>query len=584
MRAHLDWLRDRWGLPDAARSIVEDLLRAEAAGSTALRIGGDHVTPGGADFGGAASEDLTLETPIVIVRARGTIHIQSRALHDAEARIASRLCQLAGAPPPTGPAITSHTTAGLNPEQLRAVHAALGARLTLLTGGPGTGKTFIITRLLAALTSPAASEGHLIRLAAPTGKAADRIRESLTASLDDSIPEAQRRLLEDIAAHVQTLHSLLGFHPATGECQAPPLPEGSTLIVDECSMVDIHLWDVLLSRLPEDIRLILAGDPNQLESVGQGAVFAELTRTDEDHPHPDENPNAEFGGRNAERRTADSHPHPAENPLAACHAHLTQSQRFGKSPAIPELVAAFEEADTEAVVRLLEANQNGNAPSGIAWIPHDGSMFPLEAMPEPIVEALEGIASASSPEEAFTALDRSCILTAQRRFFVGAQALNQAISAFLLEKGLRYQPVIINRNDPETGLRNGSVGVLESGASPRAWFRAPEGHLRPLPLDALPDFSPAWAITIHRSQGSEYDQVLVILPREDSPLATRELLYTAITRARKTLFIAGNLQAIRKAVETPSGRVTLLGEALRRKNNGPQKTRKNQDGGKTERP
>lgn len=563
MRAHLDWLRDRWGLPDAARSIVEDLLRAEAAGSTALRIGGDHVTPRGAempDLGGAASEDLTLETPIVIVRARGAIHIQSRALHDAEARIASRLCQLAGASPPTGPVLTPHTTTGLNPEQLRAVHAALGSRLTLLTGGPGTGKTFTITRLLAALTSPAASEGHLIRLAAPTGKAADRIRESLTASLDDSIPEAQRRLLEDIAAHVQTLHSLLGFHPATGECQAPLLPEGSTLIVDECSMVDIHLWDVLLSRLPEDIRLILAGDPNQLESVGQGAVFAELTRTDEDHPHP------------------------AENPLTACHAHLTQSQRFGKSSAIPELVAAFEEADTEAVVRLLEANQDGNAPSGIAWIPHDGSMFPREAMPGPIVEALEGIASASSPEEAFAALDRSCILTAQRRFFVGAQALNQAISAFLLEKGLRYQPVIINRNDPETGLRNGSVGVLESGASPRAWFRAPEGHLRPLPLDALPDFSPAWAITIHRSQGSEYDQVLVILPREDSPLATRELLYTAITRARKTLFIAGNLQAIRKAVETPSGRVTLLGEALRRKNNGPQKARKNQDGGKTERP
>ena len=129
------------------------------------------------------------------------------------------------------------------------------------------------------------------------------------------------------------------------------------------------------------------------------------------------------------------------------------------------------------------------------------------------------------------------------------------------------QPVIIKVNDPETGLRNGAIGVLHTDAEDkrRVWFKSRHSaEAEHYPIGALPEHGPAWAITIHRSQGSEYDDVLVILPREESPLATRELLYTAITRAKKRVYVAGSMDAVRKAVETPAKRITLLSSALDR--------------------
>ena len=128
------------------------------------------------------------------------------------------------------------------------------------------------------------------------------------------------------------------------------------------------------------------------------------------------------------------------------------------------------------------------------------------------------------------------------------------------------EPIIINQNDPETGLRNGAVGMICTYSEGKrwAWFRKELESPVAYSLGNLPDYSPAWAITIHRSQGSEYDNVLVILPREISIMATRELLYTAITRAKKNVIIVGTMEAVKKAVETPSARVTLLKEALQR--------------------
>ena len=181
------------------------------------------------------------------------------------------------------------------------------------------------------------------------------------------------------------------------------------------------------------------------------------------------------------------------------------------------------------------------------------------------MSALEKVATAETPQDALDALGGVCILTAQREYFVGSMATSREIEAFFsLRKDSRNHPVIINRNDPETGLRNGTVGIIHSPHDGKrlAYFPTGDGSLKEFPLSKLPDYSPAWAITIHRSQGSEYDDVLVILPREESPMATRELLYTAITRARKNVCVAGDLGSVKKAARTSSNRTTLLAAAF----------------------
>lgn len=537
MTAHEDWLVRRWGLSEAVASVVQDLLAEEGRGSTALRLEPAKQAQIGSDgWGGAAFEDDS-NSPLVLIRDGGDIFLQSRVLHESEAAIAKHLRLLALAaftPPPSAEDLIAQLFPDAQGEQAQAARLALRSGLTLLTGGPGTGKTHTLARILALLVK-AGHPPQKIYLAAPTGKAADRMKASISDSLDQAGLASEREVLLSVASSGKTLHSLLGYNPATGLCAAGPLPEGSTVIIDESSMVDVHMWRALCGRLPQDARLILVGDPNQLESVGQGAVFSELVRAAE------------------------------QPPIAHALARLSQSRRFATESDIPRLAQAMEDANPEAAAQILETHRNGAAEAGVAWIPHSGGAFPVAAIPSRIHDGLAAIADAESPEQAIAAFGSVCILAAQRRFFVGSAAINAVMENHLTQTGrpIQHRPIIINRNDPATGLRNGAVGILSRSPSPRARFPMPGGALREFSPGALPDHSPAWAITIHRSQGSEYDHVLVILPREESPLATRELLYTAITRARKSVFVAGDLDTVKKAVQTSSSRVTLLRTVLR---------------------
>jgi exodeoxyribonuclease V alpha subunit len=228
--------------------------------------------------------------------------------------------------------------------------------------------------------------------------------------------------------------------------------------------------------------------------------------------------------------------------------------------------------DAEAAVKLLSEAKGTAAPAGIAWLEISGSSLSWSAFPESVQNALTAVAKADTPQAAMAALGRICILTAQREYFVGSKAMSEAVerhfAAGALAAERRNQPIIINQNDPETGLRNGSVGVITAGPDGvrRAWFPGlkGEGSFQELSVAKLPDFSPAWALTIHRSQGSEFDEVLVVLPRQESPMTTRELIYTAITRARKTVYIAGDLESVRKAAENRSKRITMAGAHLER--------------------
>ena len=536
--AALNWLADKWMLPEAAYEPVRRLMHAESGGSTACAL--EDEMPDWGNAAAAAGED----SPLVIVRHEGKTYLQSRRLFETERDIAVRIRALAGLPPSSED--FSSQLEKLFPDavpgdlQVEAARTAATRHLSLITGGPGTGKTYVLARILALLAGPEMPAGS-IRLAAPTGKAADRMKKAVAESLE-GLPESFQKnvdLLVRIANSSSTIHTLLGYNPNTGRCRFGkdnPLP-CRALILDECSMVDVHLWRALLQALPADSRLVLLGDPNQLQSVGQGNVFFDMACT------------AAISGSS----------------LHSAHVHLTEARRFKDSPGIVALARALENSNPEAAAELLGKSRGKEPREGIAWIESTGGALPCTSFPPSVLGALESVATANSPQAALSALNRVCILTAQREFFVGSKAMSIEVEKyFSLRKDACNHPVIINRNDPETGLRNGAVGVICRTADNerKAFFPTGDGTLSGFSLSQLPDHNPAWAITIHRSQGSEYDDVLVILPRMESPMATRELLYTAITRARKNVYIAGDMETVKKAVVTSSARCTMLASFL----------------------
>jgi len=529
----IEWLQRKWKLPDEAVASVLGLLREETNGSTA-RVLTEKVT----DWGKAVGED---HSPLVVIEHGGKRYLQSRRLYRAEQDIPGRILEMAGKEFPWA----DPDPAKLFPEagnlQAEAARVAMSRQLAVITGGPGTGKTHTLARILALLVA-SGIPANRIRLAAPTGKASDRMRKAVGDSLSGLPEEAQQHLdsLVSIADLSSTLHRLLGYNPEKGRSRFDSrhrLP-CSVLIVDECSMIDVLLWRAVLEALPDDARLVLLGDPNQLESVGQGNVFAELARA--------------AGVKGSK--------------LGPAHVHLTEARRFKDRPDIMAFARALEQSDPDAAVELLEGTRSRTGSRGLEWLEHSAGTLSCADFPKPILAALEKVARADTPREALDALGKICILTAQREFFVGSRAMSEAIDQyFSRQKGVRNRPVIINRNDPETGLRNGTPGVIHttSEGKRKAWFPTGDGRIEEVAVAKLPDFSPAWAITIHRSQGSEYDDVLVILPRAESPMATRELLYTAITRAKKNVCVAGDLGSVRKAAATSSQRVTLISTALR---------------------
>lgn len=530
MHPDLEWFQRKWGMPESspAANAILHLLEMERNGSTASVLTANY------EWGDAATDAQEEGTsPLVIVHHEGVPFLQSRRLFESERFVARRLLDLAGSMLSKTYAhevfeklFSDSTPSDL---QVEAVKAVTQRCLTIITGGPGTGKTYTLARILAFLVQEGV-RADFIRLAAPTGKAADRMKKAVT---DSVAPD-----LHEVAESSSTLHSLLGYNPDSG-CfrynSRNPL-HCEVLIVDECSMIDLQLWSAVLAALPPAARLILLGDPNQLESVGQGNVFGEMARV-----------------------AGDVH-----SPLHATRVHLTQARRFHNRPGILNFAQALEQGLPDEAVRLLEGNDPA---SGLTWMATGEERWSFSKFPEPIQKALSAIAHAENPESAMVAVQRVCILTAQREYFVGALSMSAVIEEYFATQvsKVRNHPIIINRNDPETGLRNGALGVIhvDADGGRKAWFPNVNGHLRNFSVARLPDFSPAWAITIHRSQGSEYDEVLVILPREESPLATRELLYTAITRARSNVTIAGDISSVRKAIATPSSRTTLLAAALR---------------------
>jgi len=443
-----------------------------------------------------------------------------------------------------------------------AALAALSRRFCVISGGPGTGKTSTVVKVLALLLEQQGGESCRIALAAPTGKAAARLKESILGGVECS--EEVRAL---IPGEVSTIHRLLGY--LKGSCsfrhhRDNPLPY-DLVIVDEASMVSLPLMAKLVDALRHDTRLILLGDRDQLASVEAGAVLGDICDTGGIHGF-----SAAFA-RLAGELTGDLLPElGASGVLGDAVVLLRKSYRFSSESGIGRVGALVNEGDGDGALAAFQ--DAGLADISLAQTPQAADLG--DALAERILAGYAPYLKENSPEQAFARFGEFRMLCAMRSGPYGVEAVNRLVEERLAKAGLikpggRWyagEPVMITRNDYNLGLFNGDIGLVlpdpESDHELRAFFPCGTAGMRKvLPL-RLPEHESAFAMTVHKSQGSEFDRVLLILPDRDLPLMTRELVYTAITRAKKSVELLGNDQLFVTAVGRQIVRRSGLRERL----------------------
>jgi exodeoxyribonuclease V alpha subunit len=426
-------------------------------------------------------------------------------------------------------------------DQRAAVAAVPGTRLFVLTGGPGTGKTTVVVRMLLMLLRHAAACGlpgqPSIALAAPTGKAAQRLAQAIARGKDDLAPGLAGTtfdgLLEAIPhEQAQTLHRLLGYQPARNRFAygAEHRVPADIVVVDEASMVDLATMRQLAEALPASSLLILLGDPDQLASVDAGSVLADVV-----------------AGAAA-----------TASPLRGHVATLRRVWRAGSD--LQRAIQAVRDGDAAGIEQRPRHVAEGASLRACADAPALHAC--IDAWLDRHAAAYARLFSdAIDPASAFAMLRGSQVLCALREGRFGAAGVNARIGERL---GLRHgfdaaqawyhgRPVIVTRNDYAHGLFNGDLGIALAGEEGmRVWFETAvrDGEaLRSFSPRVLPACETAWAITIHRSQGSEYDDVAVVLPPDPQHrLLNRELVYTAISRARRCAELWATAAALQAAV------------------------------------
>ncbi len=440
--------------------------------------------------------------------------------------------------------------------QRLAAAQAVRRRLAVISGGPGTGKTTTVVRLLAALLEQPGGERLAIGLAAPTGKAAARMAEAIrNAKAELPVSDAVKQALPDEA---RTLHRLLGSRgdsPQVRHDAANPLAL-DVLVVDEASMVDLALMAKLVSALPPKARLILLGDKDQLAAVEAGAVFAELCE-----------------GRGFDSQAASDLQRitgqnvPIETPrsrLGDAVVLLTHSHRFAGDSGIGELARRINGGDAKGTVALL---QEGRA--DLTWNDTPSPATLIERLEQGYSPYLQA-ARQADPSAAFEAFNGFRALTAQREGAFGVTGINEALEArFKRRLGVpareRWYPgraVMVRQNDYALGLFNGDIGLcLKTEQGLRVFFEGDEGY-RGFASARLPSHDSAFAMTVHKSQGSEFAEVLLALPEQPSPLLTRSLFYTGITRAKRKVEIWALPARLAEAVITRAERAAGLAERL----------------------
>jgi len=444
-----------------------------------------------------------------------------------------------------------------------AAFAAVTGRLTIISGGPGTGKTHTVTNILALLLELDAD--LQVAVCAPTGKAAARIQESIKSAKQTlNCPSA---LLPKIPEEATTIHRLLGVRrdsPNFYHDQHNQLPI-DVLIVDEASMVSLALMTKLLQATAAECRVILLGDRNQLASVEAGAVLGDLCAAADT-----ENFSKTFCEQYAALGADDLVPGCAADQavLSDCAVELKFSYRFDAAAAIGAVSRAVNSGDAGAALAITDQDTSGTISRKALPDPDD-----LEDCLAALVDTgYAGPSAAEDLQAAFRVLDTFRILCSHRRGLYGVAGINRLMEGVLQKKGLidavgpyyRGRPVMVQHNDYTLGLYNGDVGIIwpDDNGENRAWFPDRTGGLRPLSTNRLPAHETVYAMTIHKSQGSEFNRILMILPNVAAPIYTRELVYTGLTRARQSIDIWAAADIFETAIQARVERRSGLQEAL----------------------
>lgn len=508
-------------------ALLRELSAGQAAGHSCLRLAAADQAL--AQASGLASADGF--TPLILEQDR----LYLRRYWQYEQQLVARLAEL-GRPRSAAAADEAlldryfPQPAGAEVDwQRRAAAAALAQGLTIISGGPGTGKTTTVVKILALLLE---SAGPLhMALAAPTGKAAMRLQEAIAAH-KANLPCPQD-IRERIPDQVATIHRLLGPRPPSPYFRHDadnPLPH-DVVVIDESSMVDLALMSKLLAAIRPDARLVLLGDRDQLASVESGAVLADITQS-----------------------------------LPARTVMLQKSWRF--QGRIGELAELVNRQQADAAWRLLAAGRDEDEVFLLAGDPY-------VYIADRYAEYLQCVANGAEIAEIFSAFDRFRVLCANLRGRRSVADVNQRVERLLAGRGLiepgepwyAGRPVMMTGNDPALQLYNGDVGLClaTAGSEDRlqVFFRGADGRLRQFLPARLGGCETVYAMTVHKSQGSEYAEVLVMLPETVNPVLGRELLYTAVTRARQRVGIVADQAVFRVCVERKVERYGGLAGKLR---------------------
>jgi exodeoxyribonuclease V alpha subunit len=475
------------------------------------------------------------QTPLIVDDSN---RLYLRRYWNYEQRLAAVLCEKAASNQPSNKA-KAGTRAG-------AIDAALKNNLTIISGGPGTGKTTTVLHILAHLLQEEGADRLRVALAAPTGKAAARLEETVRTGL--GLVKCPEEVKVRMPRRASTIHRLLGFKGNSvyfRHNQQNPLPI-DLLVIDEASMVALPLLYKLFDALPGHCRVILLGDRDQLASVEPGAVLADIV---------------DAAGS-------------ATSPLCRAVVTLDKNYRFSKSSGIHHLCVAVRKGNADEAVRILREQ---SYPDLISSEPHEPREIAAK-LSKVVLTSYSAFAAEKEPAAALAQLKTFRVLAALRRGPFGVEGLNRKIEVILQEAKLIPQqvtasyagkPILITQNDHLLELYNGDVGVLlpdtEAKENPKqlwAWFVGKENTLRRFAPARLPQHEAAYAMTVHKSQGSEFDRVLFILPDRDAPVLSRELIYTGLTRARSQVELWWNEAVFAKAVSRRAERNSGLRDLL----------------------
>jgi exodeoxyribonuclease V alpha subunit len=462
-----------------------------------------------------------------------------------------------------------------SPGQKRAAVIAAIKPFTVITGGPGTGKTSAVARTIALLNELAGSDGNAegrplrTALAAPTGKAAARLEESIRSEIESI--DCGAGIKAAIPIEASTLHRLLRWGPRGFRHNRANRLNLDLVVVDEASMVDLALLSRLVQALPARCRLILLGDRDQLASVEAGAVLGDICGTVRGACSP------EMAKCLKEVLGDEIISAPGSAAMADCIAWLEESFRFGPASPIGNLSRAVNAGDSEMALGACAAAGEAQ------WRNLPDRRRLAAELKGPVIECFGPVLKSAGPGEALRRLNDFRILSALREGPYGVRALNEIVKEILraaglispsLSEGGRYYkgcPIMVTSNNYSLDLYNGDVGIVWPDPDDRRQLRAffapgsaAEGT-RSFPLFSLPEHETVYAMTVHKSQGSEFGRVVFILPDRDAPLLTRELVYTAVTRARGQVEIWGKRDVFSAALGRRIERSSGLREALWKK-------------------